>query len=1318
MNKYKISSLNCATSRGAMDAFLSTHAKSTHFVLFQEPSWSFLGNDKWGTLASPDWLCILPFNPSLATEKNVPLVVTFVNKTLLNDIRIAPRFDLTYNSPNTQVIDIHDSIRLINHYTPSTKKESWDYGPVFDHFDSTTLPTVLMGDFNARHTTWDRTCRVNRGHATKLFDLAHSKGLRIHNDGRPTYFGWYQEVRSAIDLTISNTDPDEASYVDGWGADITSAPNSDHGHTWIDFRTNQALPDLKGRPNYCNWKNTDEELFGKTLRELLEASPISFDSEGDPQNMFNALDAAIANAYNVATKAKRVITRSKPWWSRSLTKLNKDAQDARAVLRGKIKKFGHGSVPVIDQARIWRKLTNIFDQAEKVAKTAHFESVLKDVLPNTIWKKAGAWGKGIRKYISPPLKDKNGSIVTDTNEKAKIFHQTFYPHKEASSAPLPRIPIISQREFVPVTRAEVESAVHSISNQKAPGPSGLPNALVKLTWKYAPMELYSIVAASIHHHSLPSQWKFCTVAVIPKPGKPDYSTARAYRPIALLESISKIVEIVVSRRLSADCSTFGLAPQQYGCVPGRSTTDALVNVIHVASALKEEGKLVSLMKFDIKGYFNSIPHHILIHLLRCKGIAEPLVQWIDVFLKDVLITYRIDGHMSESHITLRGVPQGSPLSPILSVLFSSEILRYVQQKLIACAPNGDSPLKGLPMYIDDGCFVVAHTNATAVVPFLLLCKEALEEWASDFDVEIDRQKYETLHLWKAPADLRLEHASQMKYLGVIIDSKLTFSSHVDDAIRKASKPLGQLIRIKKRCRGISPEAARTFYMAAIRTIFCYASPAWRPFAADYLIDRLDTFQNRCLRIVAGAVRSTPIYPLQALVAIAPIRLHLYHLECSWALSKQYAPPMHPTWAIANSSYSQKPTKVESTAISRLVDRTPIAFRRPFLARPMPWMVKNVHSNFRTLGTLAKDPAVARKTISLFLSSQFNCFSVSLHKIPRGSLTSPPISKWAVSVAIIDSPFSIVHSSHFSYLVPNVDSRHIESYAAAILLYLIHSEGSLLSTSRLRLIISNQKLFDYLARPLSPHHELPATLYTTQLATLGYSRTDIAYAPKGCLDLLSMTNRFSSANFKIARIFSIPPPRSTVSKAHYMEHLEQFGNYIALGDFPRIFEAEIKVWPLIGQKMRPASFANLLYLLTGHSPHSVQYRYAGHPKPYPCKCGAAEDSADHIINDCPLTVQFKARLPWIVASPLSSQSPSHASDSSHWDMPLFNNLPTWTWGAKYRRCKQRVQTASSLDIPLATRLSLAECMRDHDSQELLGAFLHASGVLYPRRPSRD
>ncbi|KDQ05610.1 hypothetical protein BOTBODRAFT_81231, partial [Botryobasidium botryosum FD-172 SS1] len=94
-----------------------------------------------------------------------------------------------------------------------------------------------------------------------------------------------------------------------------------------------------------------------------------------------------------------------------------------------------------------------------------------------------------------------------------------------------------------VTKQEVEDAIKSTSNQKAPGPSGLSNGVVKLVWQFASRELYCIVAASIHHHSLPRQWKQCVVAVIPKPGKPDYSKPRAYRPIALLEAISKIVEI-------------------------------------------------------------------------------------------------------------------------------------------------------------------------------------------------------------------------------------------------------------------------------------------------------------------------------------------------------------------------------------------------------------------------------------------------------------------------------------------------------------------------------------------------------------------------------------------------------------------------------------------------------------------------------------------------------------------------------------------------------------------------------------------------------
>ena len=67
--------------------------------------------------------------------------------------------------------------------------------------------------------------------------------------------------------------------------------------------------------------------------------------------------------------------------------------------------------------------------------------------------------------------------------------------------------------------------------------------------------------------------------VLRKPGKPDYSDPAAYRPIALLNTIGKVLEAIVARRISDLAEDANLLPdEQYGARPGRSAEDALLDL--------------------------------------------------------------------------------------------------------------------------------------------------------------------------------------------------------------------------------------------------------------------------------------------------------------------------------------------------------------------------------------------------------------------------------------------------------------------------------------------------------------------------------------------------------------------------------------------------------------------------------------------------------------------------------------------------------------------------------------------------------------------
>jgi hypothetical protein len=113
------------------------------------------------------------------------------------------------------------------------------------------------------------------------------------------------------------------------------------------------------------------------------------------------------------------------------------------------------------------------------------------------------------------------------------------------------------------------------------------------------------------------------VVILNKPNKPDYSLAKAYRPISLLECIAKLLEKIVTKRVNADIITTDLLPMsQFGSRPKHNAIDAIATLIHKIQATCQTGNVGALLLFDISGFFDNINPERTTHVFRQKGFPE------------------------------------------------------------------------------------------------------------------------------------------------------------------------------------------------------------------------------------------------------------------------------------------------------------------------------------------------------------------------------------------------------------------------------------------------------------------------------------------------------------------------------------------------------------------------------------------------------------------------------------------------------------------------------------------------------------------------
>ncbi|KAF8712412.1 hypothetical protein AX14_013116, partial [Amanita brunnescens Koide BX004] len=306
---------------------------------------------------------------------------------------------------------------------------------------------------------------------------------------------------------------------------------------------------------------------------------------------------------------------------------------------------------------------------------------------------------------------------------------------------LPQEPI---RSWLPISQQEIVDMLKLTSNASAPGPDeitwyhikqiysmeGVPNALVYL--------FNNICDSGVW----PSWFKASTSVIIPKPKKTDYSIPKSYRPIALLNTLGKLLTKILANRMQFDAAAFSLLHEgQCGGVQKHATVDAGLVLLDFINTNRERGWHTSVCAIDVAQFFPSLDHNAVSIVLAKLGFPITLVNLITSYFIGRKTVYRWDSATSQPYDFSMGTPQGDCLSPIISALFLSVAIKRVFPP--STLPR---PTRCL-FFVDDGALYTASPslakNVRVLASFLLLLLKAL----ADIGLSIEPSKTELIHFF-------------------------------------------------------------------------------------------------------------------------------------------------------------------------------------------------------------------------------------------------------------------------------------------------------------------------------------------------------------------------------------------------------------------------------------------------------------------------------------------------------------------------------------------------------------------------------------------
>jgi exonuclease III len=631
------------------------------------------------------------------------------------------------------------------------------------------------------------------------------------------------------------------------------------------------------------WKSMDIEKFGKVYqRETAELASRPLDSIEETEGAISTLYTAIEKAVDSSTPWSRICEYSKPWWTPECERAVRETRTLR-------NRFTRSQTE-----EAWREYLRAKNRKGKVinkAKRDHHRETMRSAgeTHDTIWRFA-KWARtrveGKPTQTTFPTLTQNAYEAQETSSKAALLKTVHFPPPVEADLDDLRGYIYPQEAEMPsqLTEMEVTSAILATARDKAPGPDDIPNRVLHRIVAVSPATLVRLFQACLDHGIQPRKWKEAIIIFLRKPNKPDYSDPKAYRPIALLNTLGKALEAVVARRVRFLAEKHTLLPgTQMGARQGRSVETALQLLLEKIYTIWASNKprVATLLSLDVASAFDRVSHARLIHNLRKKRIPRTLTRWIQNFLEDRTVEIRIAGYTHPKSTVHTGIPQGSPISPILYLFYNSDLLESLESIGLQTSAIGfmdDVNILTFGKTTEGNCRTLQHTH------------DACETWARRHGSKFNPQKYELIHFTRKPKRYNMDASMEIdgqtiqptgdvRILGVQLDSALRWKPHLRTLEAKAERTLNALKTTTGSTWGMSMEASRKLYAAVARPTITFGAGAW--YTPDGIKGhrkttalKLKAIQGRFLKTVTGAYRATSTEALEIETYTQPLDIYL------------------------------------------------------------------------------------------------------------------------------------------------------------------------------------------------------------------------------------------------------------------------------------------------------------------------------------------------------------------------------------------------------------------------------------------------------------
>lgn len=695
---------------------------------------------------------------------------------------------------------------------------------------------VVCADTNAYHYAWGSVLRndVKKGkkeRGVEIMTIINELDMDACNvlPHAPTYVGDARGGESHIDATFCTNS--NMNLIDEWVVH-TDPKLSDHRCITFRYGTSGSLCDIKQVKATAPWRKPSKKME-KVMYEMLQKRVHYFrriNTVSDVTGFISRHTAQVSSVlHDVFCKKGREKKKEVFWWTDTVSKAHKKM---KLALRRKIR-YGHENLIVeykqrrcdfrmaVDSAKLeaWRDFTSDISDP--------WEGLMKIV-------RATDTGRSLSKTLA----DLQGVYASDLKQTLVILGSQFYP----APCPLLLCHISIENEVnnrlkkvcagKKLTICEFRDALSNMSNATAPGMDGITNNVIKFLatkCKYE-QQYMKMFDFCLQRSFFPEDWKKARIVLIPK-ASTLLDNVKSLRPISLTSSFAKLFERVVLARMNHHLEMSGkLSSQQHAYRKGSSTNSALYEVFEFVDRAMCRKQACVVVFLDISGAFDRTWHHGILSKLLKYDVPEYLVAWVREFLKGRTALF-VDGSETHEVSLQQGCPQGGVLSPILWNVLFDEMLQLTYDGNI----ENDVCLKSVG-YADDAAIICRASTVECASKILTKHLKKVSAWADNNRVVFNSSKLAAMSIssqrtTSTPTEVffngtLVADVDRYKYLGVTVDSKLTWKPHIDNVLQKLAGITKSLRGVARQGWGVKLHIMRLLYNAIFVPVLMYGAVVW------------------------------------------------------------------------------------------------------------------------------------------------------------------------------------------------------------------------------------------------------------------------------------------------------------------------------------------------------------------------------------------------------------------------------------------------------------------------------------------------------------